>query len=611
MVLGVGRSLTGRRWLWSDAEDRVALGLAQRLDVPELVGRVLAARGVGVEGAAHFLEPTLRALLPDPSSLADMDAAAERIARAAAAGETVGVFGDYDVDGACSGAIMALLLRGLGCPVLTHVPDRAREGYGPNAPALQSLARRGASLVICVDCGTAAEEQLACLRGCADVVVLDHHKAEGPPPAVVATVNPNRLDCGSGLAHLCAAGVAFLTAVAVVRALRRTGFFLARAEPDLIAMLDLVALATVCDVMPLTGLNRALVAQGLKVMARRERPGMAALLEVAQAARPHERPNAFTLGFGLGPRINAAGRVGESDLGLRLLLCDDADEARALARRLDALNATRQEVEAAMLDDAMAQAAGQAGQGRPTLLAFGERWHPGVAGIVAGRIKERHNRPACVAAVSDGLAKGSGRSVSGLDLGAAVIAARQAGILATGGGHAMAAGFSLPVERLAEFHAFLDDRLAAASGLPSAADLQIEGTLSVAAATAELARHVVRLAPFGPGNAEPTFVLRHARVTRADRVGREGGHGPRVRGGRGRRPAEGDAVPRRRRCAGRRAAGAARRAAAHRRPPARRGVERHGRRRLLRLRRGPRGLTARTLTVGRPSATRCASVPFV
>ncbi len=522
VVLGVTRSLSGRRWLWRGAEDRVALGIAQRLDVPEVVGRLLAARGVGVEGAAHFLEPTLRALLPDPSSLADMDAAAERIARAAAAGETVGVFGDYDVDGACSGAIITLLLRELGCPVLTHVPDRAREGYGPNAPALQSLIRRGVTLVICVDCGTAASEQLACLRGSADVVVLDHHKAEGPPPVIVATVNPNRLDCASGLDHLCAAGVAFLTSVAVLRALRRSGFFAARAEPDLIAMLDLVALATVCDVMPLTGLNRALVAQGLKVMARRARPGMAALLEVAQSARPHERPSAFTLGFGLGPRINAAGRVGESDLGLRLLLTDDADEARALARRLDALNATRQEVEAAMLDDAMAQAAEQAALGRPTLLASGAEWHPGVAGIVAGRIKERHNRPSLVAAIADGAARGSGRSVAGLDLGAAVIAARQAGILSTGGGHAMAAGFSLPAERLAELHAFLDDRLALASSLPTAADLEIEGTLSVAAATAELAAHVVRLAPFGPGNAEPMFVLRRAVVARADRVGREG-----------------------------------------------------------------------------------------
>jgi single-stranded-DNA-specific exonuclease len=255
-------------------------------------------------------------------------------------------------------------------------------------------------------------------------------------------------------------------------------------------------------------------------MARRGRPGIAALLAVVQSARPDERPSAFTLGFGLGPRINASGRIGEADLGLRLLLCEDPAEAMAIARELDAVNARRQDVEAGMLDDAMAQAQAQAG--RATLLARGEGWHPGVAGIVAGRIKERHNRPACVAAVADGVAKGSGRSVPGLDLGAAVIAARQAGILSTGGGHAMAAGFSLPAGRLAEFHAFLDDRLAAAASLPSAADLEIEGTLSVAAATTELARHVVRLAPFGPGNSEPAFVLRRARVVRADRVGKEG-----------------------------------------------------------------------------------------
>jgi single-stranded-DNA-specific exonuclease len=518
-ALGVGRSLSGRRWIWRDAEPRIGLGIAQRHGVPEIVGRLLAARGVGIEEATHFLEPTLRALLPDPSLMADMDVAAERIARAAVQGETVAVFGDYDVDGACSGAVMLTLLRELGCPVLYHVPDRMAEGYGPNGPALQSLVLRGASLVVCVDCGTAAAEALHAVHGRADVVVLDHHKAEGPPPPIVATVNPNRLDCGSGLTSLCAAAVAFLTAVATVRHLRRAGFFQGRPEPNLLDLLDLVALATVCDVMPLIGLNRALVCQGLKVMARRARPGVAALLEVAQAK---DRPTAFTCGFGLGPRINAAGRISEADLGLRLLLCQDPVEARVLAATLDAVNRQRQEVEAAMLEDALRAAAEQAAAGHAALLVAGAQWHPGVVGIVAGRIKERFNRPACVAALADGLARGSGRSVTGLDLGAAVIAARQAGILTTGGGHAMAAGFSLDAARLDDFHALLNDRLAAASSLPSAADLTVEGALAVPGVTTELAQQISRLAPFGNGNEEPIFVLQRARVMRADRVGREG-----------------------------------------------------------------------------------------
>ena len=518
-VLGVGRSLSNRRWIWRAAEDRIGLGIAQRLELPEIVGRLLAARGIDIDGACHFLDPTLRALLPDPSVLTDMDIAADRLAYAVQHTEMVGVFGDYDVDGACSSALMVTLLRQLGCEVIHHVPDRMMEGYGPNGPALHSLVLRGARLIVCVDCGTAAAESLGFIAGDADIVVLDHHKAEGPPPAIVATVNPNRLDCTSGLTSLCAAAVAFLTAVATVRTLRRQGFFNARKEPDLIALLDLVALATVCDVMPLTGVNRALVCQGLKVMARRSRPGIAALLDVALV---RDRLSTATCGFALGPRINAAGRISEADLGLRLLLCEDAVEAAALAATLDAVNRQRQEVEAGMLDEAMRAAEAQAGAGHATLVISGPAWHPGVVGIVAGRIKERFNRPSCVAGVADNLAKGSGRSVAGIDLGAAVIAARQAGILKTGGGHPMAAGFSLAPDRMSDFHAFLDERLAAAALLPTAADLSVEGTLAVLGATTELARHLGRLAPFGAGNEEPMLVLQRARVLRADRVGREG-----------------------------------------------------------------------------------------
>ena len=516
--LEFARSLSGRRWVWRSGEERMGLGIAQRAGVPEVIGRLLAARGIDIDAACHFLEPTLRALLPDPSRLTDMDVAAERLADAVVRGETVGVFGDYDVDGACSSAVTITLLRQLGCTVMHHVPDRMAEGYGPNIPALLSLAERGASLVVCVDCGTAANDALAALAGRAEVVVLDHHKAETTPRAALATVNPNRLDDQSGLSMLCASGVAFLAGVALVRSLRRRGFFAARAEPDLIALLDLVALATVCDVMPLTGVNRALVCQGLKVMGRRARPGVAALLIVAQA---RATLNAGTCGFVLGPRINAAGRIAEADLGLRLLLCEDPAEAAVLAARLDDVNRQRQEVEAGILDAALREAEARAAAGHAALVVAGADWHPGVVGIVAGRIKERFNRPACVAGVADGIAKGSGRSVPGLDLGAAVIAARQHGILLTGGGHAMAAGFSLPADRLADFTAFLNERLSDAAQLPSAAHLSVEGTLAVAGATTELASHVGRLAPFGAGNEEPVFVVNHARVMRADRVGRE------------------------------------------------------------------------------------------
>ncbi|MGA3000372.1 MAG: single-stranded-DNA-specific exonuclease RecJ [Acetobacteraceae bacterium] len=534
---GAERGLSGRRWVWRTGDDRVAFGIAQRLEVPEIVGRLLAARGIGIEAAAAFLEPTLRVLLPDPSLLTDMDAAAERLADAVAFGQTVGVFGDYDVDGACSAALMVNWLRALGCTVVHHVPDRMREGYGPNGPALLGLVAKGAGLIVCVDCGTAAAEALSMLAGQADAIVLDHHKSEGPPPRILATVNPNRLDCSSGLTMLCAAGVAFLTVVAATRTLRRRSFFATRAEPDLMALLDLVALATVCDVMPLSGVNRALVYQGLRIMARRSRPGVAALLEVTQA---RDKLSAFTCGYAIGPRINASGRIAEADLGLRLLLCEDRIEALALAERLDGINRQRQDVEAGMLETAMYAASVQANAGNAVLVVAGEGWHPGVVGIVSGRIKERFNRPACVAGIASGIAKGSGRSVPGLDLGGAVIAARQAGILSTGGGHPMAAGFSLPADRIDAFRAFLNERLAAAAGLPGAVDLLVDGALQVSGATLDLARHVERLAPFGAGNDEPVLVLQRARVIRSDRVGREAssirvflegeGGGPRLKG---------------------------------------------------------------------------------
>ncbi len=516
---GISASLSGRRWIWNEPEARIGQAIAQRFGLPEIVGRLLASRGVKPEGAGQFLEPTLRALMPDPSCMMDMDRAAARLAKAVQNQETVGIFGDYDVDGACSCAIITLLLRRLGCTAIPYIPDRMTEGYGPNVNALSGLVDRGASLIVCVDCGTSAAEILETMVGRAEVIVLDHHAAQGTLPNIIAVVNPNRPDCISGLRMLCAGGVAFMAAVATQRHLRKFGFFKNGEEPDLKELLDLVALSTVCDVMPLVGLNRAFVVAGLKVMERRARPGVAALLDVAHIT---ERLSAMTLGWSLGPRINAAGRISESDLGFRLLLSDDELEARELALQLDSINNTRQDVEADILEDAMRQAADQIANGRACVLVSSTKWHAGVVGIVAGRIKERFNRPACVAAISDGLAKGSGRSVLGLDLGAAVMAARAHGLLISGGGHGMAAGFGLQVADMDRFHAFLDERLAVASMLPQAADLVVDGAISVAGCTLDLATQLGRLAPFGSGNAEPTLVLSRVRVAQTERIGKEG-----------------------------------------------------------------------------------------
>ncbi len=493
------------------------MGIAQSLGLPELMGRLLAARGVSVERASGFLDPTLRAMLPDPSVLTDMDIAAARLADAVQAKECVAVFGDYDVDGACSAAIMVTVLQALGCEVLYHVPDRLLEGYGPNPEALRSLAERGARLIICVDCGTSGHAAFAPLHNRADIIVFDHHKADGLPPPIAATVNPNRLDDSSGLHFLCAAAVTFLGCIALLRSLRQRGFFNDRTAPDLLDCLDLVALATVCDVMPLTGLNRALVAQGLRVMARRGRPGIAALLDIAKIL---EAPSAMHCGFALGPRINAAGRIAAADMGLRLLLAGDPEEARHLAEALDGINRQRQNVEAEILSLAMQRATAQVAAGHAVILLAEAAWHPGVVGIVAGRLKEVFNRPACIAGVAGGLAKGSGRSVPGLDLGAAVLAARQAGLLVSGGGHAMAAGFALPHDGLAGFHAFLNERLARQQ-TPQTPELMLEGSFGAAAADAALAQMVARLGPFGAGNEEPLFVLPRARVVKSERIGKD------------------------------------------------------------------------------------------
>ena len=542
VVLGVTCSVTGRQWHWraggqASHTDRMGMAIAQQANLPEIVGRMLALRGIAPEQVGTYLTPTLNDLMPNPSTLVDMDAAADRLARAVSSGETVGLFGDYDVDGACSTALLATFLQEQGCTVLTHIPDRMTEGYGPNTPAIAAMQDKGASLIICLDCGTAAVDVLEHAGQRSDIIILDHHQVQGPLPEVVATVNPNRPDCPSRLHGLCAAAVTFMTIVATRRALRAAGWFDTRPMPDLWACMDLVALATVCDVMPLRGLNRAFVTQGLRIMGRRKRVGLAALLEGAGARDPL---SAFTCGFAVGPRINAGGRIADSGLGLRLLLCTDPAEARVLAERLNSVNHNRQSVESGILDRAMELAAAQRAQGNAVLVLSGRDWHPGVVGIVAGRIKEKFNRPVLVGAeMEDGSVKGSARSVPGQDLGGAIIAARQAGLLSTGGGHAMAAGFGLPAAGVPALQEFLNHHLATAADLPDAVDLTIDAVVNVAAATVELAADMDRLAPFGTGNDEPLIALPRVRVAYAERIGSEGntlrltlegeGRGPRLK----------------------------------------------------------------------------------
>ena len=450
--LGVEHSLTGRRWAARLGDERTALAIAQRHGLPDAVSRLLAAREVELEGVPDFLEPTLRKFLPDPSHLKDMDAAVARLVRAVRAGERIVVFGDYDVDGATSSALLLRFFRAVGGNIGVYIPDRRREGYGPNAPALLKLQQEGAAVVVTVDCGVTAFEPLAeARRAGLDLIVIDHHQAEIALPEAIAVVDPNRIDDASPHKQMAAVGVAFLLAVGVNRALREAGWYGAdRPEPDLRQWLDLVALGTVCDVVPLTGVNRALVRQGLLVMAQRRNAGLAALADVA---RLKETPGAYHLGFMLGPRVNAGGRVGQADLGARLLSSDDAHEVGALALRLDEFNAERRAIEREVLDQAIGRIESLYGPDRKglpaALVVESEGWHVGVIGIVASRLVERYGRPTFVIGMDGELGKGSGRSVRGVDLGAAVIAARQSGLLVNGGGHAMAAGLTVARERAA------------------------------------------------------------------------------------------------------------------------------------------------------------------
>ncbi|MEW5684262.1 MAG: single-stranded-DNA-specific exonuclease RecJ [Pseudomonadota bacterium] len=523
--LGVTRSLSGRAWRQRAASPDMTRRLQLEHGLSELLARSLAARGVTAETCGDFLNPTLKALFPDPSSFADMDKAAVILVDALEARRRVVVFADYDVDGASSSALIVRWFRAMGLELSIYVPDRIAEGYGPSPTAFRRLKAEGAELVVTVDCGAAAHDALACAAEIdLPVVVIDHHLMRpGEIPAVQALVNPNRPDCRSGQGHLAAAGVAFVLLAALNREARRRGLFQDRGEPDIRTWLDLAAMGAVCDVTQLTGFNRALAAQGLKVMSGWANPGLKALMTVANAQGP---ASVFHAGFVLGPRINAGGRIGRSDLGARLLSTDDEAEAAALAVELDSLNASRKDVEREVQEAAIHQIEHASNQDdAPCLVVAQDDWHPGVIGIVAGRLRERYRKPVIVIGVdrASDVGKGSGRSQPGVNLGQAVQAAYEEGLLLAGGGHAMAAGLSVRPDSIPELRAFLCERMAAEAAVAAAQDaMDIDALLTARGADRGLWNEFQRLAPFGPGNPEPVFALADVRIERP--MAMRGGH---------------------------------------------------------------------------------------
>jgi len=515
-VLNIHRSILGQPWRWR--------GLAADNRDPsfapdDLVTQLLLARGCPRDALEAHKAPSIRAFMPDPSIFRDMDKAADRLADAVQANEQVAIFGDYDVDGATSAAVMILLLRDLGLEARPYIPDRLMEGYGPSGEALVRLKQEGASLIVTVDCGAQAFEALAMARDAgADVIVCDHHKCAAELPVAVAVVNPNRLDEGEGAAHghLAAVGMAFLLGAALIRTLRTRGYFSARPEPKLLELLDLVALGTVADVAQLRGLNRAFVAQGLKVMAQRRNIGLNALIEASRLTRS---PTCTDLGFALGPRINAGGRVGRSDLGVRLLTTRDPDEARRIAAELDLLNEERRAIETEVQQAAESLCFARSNRSLTIVAARG--WHAGVIGIVAGRLKEKLNRPAIVIALDDqGIGKGSGRSIPGVDLGAAVLAAKDAGLLFAGGGHAMACGVTIAEDQLDAFAEFLEDRLAEriTQAIGERA-LLLDAVLAPGGVCPDLVTAMEAGGPYGMGWPAPRVAAGPLSVIKADVVG--------------------------------------------------------------------------------------------
>jgi len=524
--LGVTRSLSGRAWRQRPADAATTRAHMQGLGLDELLARALASRGVSADQGADFLTPTLRALFPDPSSFMDMDAAADAILNALQAKANIHVFADYDVDGASSAALLVRWFRAMGHELSIYVPDRLTEGYGPSAKAFDTLKASGADLVITVDCGAAANEALAHAAAIAlNVVVIDHHLMRSEPPTALAVVNPNRPGCTSGQGNLAAAGVVFVLLAALNREGRRRGLFTDRPEPDIRQWLDLAALGAICDVTGLTGFNRALTGLGLKVMSDWRNPGLRALLAAAGAEPGPAKSN--HAGFILGPRINAGGRIGRSDMGARLLSTDDPAEAEALAIELDALNLSRRDVERAVTDAAVrrVEATGAHADDTAVVVVAGEDWHPGVVGIVAGRLRERWRKPVIVIGVDPvtGLGKGSGRSQPGMNLGRAIQAAWESDILMAGGGHAMAAGLTMDSARVAELTAFLNERLASERVEAVAQDvLEIDALIDPGAANRALLESFEQLAPFGPANPEPSFAL--TGVQAREPMAMNGGH---------------------------------------------------------------------------------------
>ena len=512
-ALNVEKSVTGQPWRWRRPPD-------DSLGMDALVDELLLARGVARDDLARHRDPKLRDFLPDPSCFADMDKGARRLADAVQSGESIAIFGDYDVDGATSAALLTLLLRQLNAEPIVYIPDRLMEGYGPSGKALVELKARGASVAVCVDCGAQAFEAIEEARAAGlDVIVVDHHQCASLLPVAFALINPNRLDeseDGAAHGHLAAVGMAFLLGVALLRELRSRGAFEALAEPKMLDLLDLVALGTVADVARLRSLNRAFVTQGLRIMAARQNIGLSALAEAARLVKP---PSCRDLGFALGPRINAGGRVGKSDLGVRLLTATDPDEARTIAAELDRLNEERRGIEMLVCEQAEVQAHEQADS--PVITVMSGGWHQGVIGIVAGRLKERFGRPAIVIAeCEDGTGKGSGRSISGVDLGAAVLAAKDSGLLIAGGGHAMAAGLTLPAGGLEPFRAFINHRLAA-DVEKSRADkaLLLDALLAPGGVAGALCDALDAAGPYGAGWPSPRVAAGPVRLLKTGIVG--------------------------------------------------------------------------------------------
>ena len=510
---------SGRQWTLRPADLRDVALLIQRHGLDPQLARVLSARGVSPDGVEAYLDPKLRTMLPDPFVLMDMERAADRLASAVLQKEAIGVFGDYDVDGTTAAALLHRYFAQIGVALHVYLPDRMTEGYGPTAGAFRSLMKDGANIIVTVDCGAAAHDVIdEVAADGAEIIVLDHHLMSGPAPSsAYATVNPNRPDDISGQTNLSAAGVAYLAVVALNRRLRDLGYFETRAEPNLMGLLDLAALGLVCDVMEMTGLTRAIVAQGLKVLEAGGNIGLAALSARAGAKG---RASTYHLGFLLGPRINAAGRIGHARLAFELLTTDDTVRARALAEKLHVMNAERQAIEADVQESAMRMIGDDNLDADEIIVVAGDGWHPGVIGIVAGRLKEAFDKPAIVIGVDNGVGKGSGRSISGVDLGSAIAAARDDGLLVNGGGHAMAAGLTIASEGVADLRRYLNDRLAEEVRRARAnRRLNVDAVIDARAITKTFADTVAQAGPFGVGNPEPVFVLSDMRVAQARQVG--------------------------------------------------------------------------------------------